>query len=68
MVQPQVMIGDAHLMERHFLGVLEEAVRSPDVMKPLHIQNSVVLAHVLRQSEPRIPPTLRQEDVSDVGL
>jgi len=68
MVQPQVMVGYARLMECHFLGVLEEAVGPPDVMKPFYIQNSVVLAHVLWKSEPGIPPTLRQENISHVSL
>lgn len=58
MVEPQIMIGDAHLMERHLLCILEETVWSPDVMQPLHIQNSVVLAHVFWQSKPGIPPAL----------
>jgi hypothetical protein len=62
------MIGDAHLMECYFLCILEETVGSPDVMQPLHIQNSVVLAHIFRQSKSGIPPTLCQEDVSDEGL
>jgi hypothetical protein len=68
MVQPQVMVRDAHLMECHLLCILEETVRSPDVMQPLHIQNSVVLTHVFWQSQPGIPPALCQEDVSNVGL
>ena len=67
-VQPQVMVGDAHLVESDFLGILEEAVRPPDVVQPVDVENSVILAHVLRQSEPSVSPALCQEDVSDVGL
>jgi hypothetical protein len=62
------MVGDAHLVERDFLGVLEEAVRTPDVMQPVDVDNPVILPHVLGQSEPGVPPALRQEDVGDVGL
>ena len=68
MVQPQVVVGDAHLVERDFLGVLEEAVRPPDVVQPIDVENSIFLAHVLRQSEPGVSPALCQEYVSDVGL
>jgi len=67
-VQPQIVVGDAHLVEGDFLGILEETIRPPDVVQPLDVQNSVFLAHVLRQPEPRVSPALGQEDVSDVRL
>ena len=67
-VEPQVVVGDAHLVECDFLGVLEEAIRPPDVVQPVDIENSVILAHVLRQSEPGVSPALCQEDVGDVSL
>jgi hypothetical protein len=37
-------------------------------MEPVDIENTVLLTHVLRQSEPGVPPALCQEDVGDVGL
>ena len=67
-VQPQVVVGDAHLVEGDFLGVLKETVRPPDVAQPIDIENSIILSHILRQSEPGVSPALCQKDVSDVRL
>lgn len=68
MVEPEVVVGHGHLMERHLLCVLEETVRTPDVMQPLDVQNAVLLRHVLRQTQTVVPPALRQEDIGHVGL
>lgn len=68
MVEPEVMVRYRHLVEGDLLRVLEEAVRSPDIMQPVHVQYSVLLGHVLRKSKPRVPPTLSQKYVRDVGL
>lgn len=56
MVQPQVVIGYAHLVEGDLLGVLEEAVGSPDAVQPLHVEDPVLLVHILRKSQARISP------------
>ena len=50
MIQPKIMIGYAHLMKRHFLGILEEAVWSPDLVQPVNVEDPVFLVHVLRQT------------------
>lgn len=34
-VQPHVVVGDSHGLERYFLGVLEVGVRPPDLVEPL---------------------------------
>lgn len=67
-VQPQIMIRNGHLVERHAFRVLKEAIRPPDIMQPFHIQYAVLLAHILRQPQSGVPPTLRQEYVGDVSL
>lgn len=68
MVEPEVVVGDGHLVEGDPLGVLEETVGSPDVVEPLHVQDAVLLRHVLRQPQAVVPPALRQEDVRHVRL
>lgn len=57
-VQPQVMIWHCHLVEGDFLRILEKAIWSPDRMEPLDVEDSIFLAHVFRQSESRVSPTL----------
>ena len=47
MIQPQIMVRNAHLMEGDFLRVFEEAVWSPDLVQPVHVQDPVLLVHVL---------------------
>lgn len=47
-IQPQIMIGHRHLVERDFLRVLEKAIWPPDRVKPLDVENSIFLAHVFR--------------------
>lgn len=42
------MIRDAHLVEGDLLRVLEEAVRTPDVVQPIHVEDAVLLVHILR--------------------
>lgn len=66
-VEPQVVVGNAHLVERDLLGVLEEAVGPPNAIQPVHVQDAVLLAHVFGQPEPRIPPALRQKYVRHIG-
>lgn len=58
-VQPQVVIRDAHLVKRDLLCVLEETVWPPNAVQPVHVQDAILLAHVLRQPQAWIPPTLR---------
>lgn len=67
-VQPEIVIGDAHLMEGDLLGVLEEAVRTPDAVQPVHIQDAVLFAHILGQPQARITPALCKENVRHIGL
>lgn len=67
-VQPQVMVGYAHLVKRDFFRVFEETIRSPYVMQPFDIQYAVVFAHVFREPESLVPPALRQEYVRYVRL
>lgn len=67
-VQPQVMVGYAHLVKRDFLRVFEETIRSPYVMQPFDIQYAVVFAHIFREPESLVPPALRQEYVRYVRL
>ena len=68
MVEPEVMVRYRHLVEGDLLRVLEEAVRPPDIVQPVHVQYSVLFGHVLREPEPRVPPALRQKYVRDVRL
>lgn len=68
LVQPHVMIGDCHRLERHRLGVLEERVRPPHVLQPFDLQQAVLRRHVLRQPQPMIFPRLCEENVGGVSL
>jgi hypothetical protein len=67
-IEPQIVIGNGHFVKRHALGIFKKTVGPPDVVQPLHIQDPVVFLHVFRESETRVSPALRQEDVSDVSL
>lgn len=67
-VQPHVVIGDGHCLESHRLGVLEEGVRSPHVLQPLHFEQAVFGGHILGQSKAVVFPGLGEENVSCVGL
>lgn len=67
-VQPQIVVRDAHLVEGDLFGVLEEAIGPPDAVQPVDVQDAILLAHVLGQTEARIAPALREEDVRDVRL
>ena len=62
------MVGHAHLVEGHFLGVFEEAIRAPEVLQPADVQIAVLFRHVLRQSKSMVSPALRQEDIGHVSL
>lgn len=66
LVQPHVVVGDGHRLERDRLGVLEERVRPPHVLEPLDLQQPVLGGHVLRQPQPVVLPGLREEDVRRV--
>lgn len=61
------MIGNGHLVKRHLLGVFKETIGSPDRVKPLDVENAILFAHVLRQSESRVPPALREKNVSYIS-
>ena len=67
-VEPEIVIGHTHLVEGDFFGVFEEAVGTPEVLQPTHVQIAVLFGHVLRQSQSVVPPTLRQENVRHVSL
>lgn len=68
MVQPQIMVGYAHLVKGDLLSVLEEAVGPPNLIEPVHIEDPVLLVHVLREAQPRIPPGLCQEYIGYISL
>lgn len=68
LVQPHVVVGNGHCLEGHGLGILEERVGAPHILKPLHLQQSVATGHVLGQSQAVVFPRLRKEDVGGVGL
>lgn len=55
-IKPQVVVGNRHLMERDFLGVLEEAVGPPDRVQPLHVENPILFAHVFRKPQAGVAP------------
>ena len=67
-VEPQVVVGHAHLVERDLFGIFKENIRSPDFLEPGHVQDAVLFGHVLRQPESVISPALRQKDVGHVRL
>lgn len=62
------MVRYRHLVEGDLLGVLEEAVGPPDIVQPIHVEYPVILGHVLRQPQPRVPPALREKYVGHVRL
>lgn len=68
MVEPEVVIGYRHLVECDFLRVLEEAVRPPNVVQPVDVEDPVLLRHVFRQPQSRVPPALREKYVRHVSL
>ena len=67
-VEPQIVVGHAHLVERDFLGVFEETVRPPQVLQPADVQVAVLFGHVLRTPQAVISPALCQKDVGHVRL
>jgi len=67
-VQPEIVIGNAHLMEGDLFGVLKEAIGPPNAVQPVDIQYAILLTHVLRQPQARITPALCKEDVRHIGL
>jgi hypothetical protein len=50
LVEPKVMVGDGHPLEGDLLGVLEEGVRSPDVLRRKHIRRVHALRQPIRRS------------------
>ena len=68
MVEPEVVIRYRHLVEGDLLRVLEEAVGPPNVVQPVDVEDPVLLRHVFRQPQPRVPPALREKYVRHVGL
>lgn len=67
-IKPEIMVRYRHLVKGDLLGVLEEAVRPPDVVQPVHVEYPVILGHVFRQPQPRVPPALREKYVGHVRL
>jgi len=67
-VQPEIVVRNAHLVEGDLLGVFEEAIGPPDAVQPVDIQYAILFAHVLRQPQARITPALCKEDVRHIGL
>lgn len=58
MVKPEIMIGYAHLVEGDLFGILKETIGTPNAVQPVHVENAILLAHVLWQTQTRIAPTL----------
>ena len=67
-VEPKVVVGHAHLVKGDLFGIFEKDVGAPDILQPADVEDSVLLGHVLRQSESMVPPTLGQEDVGHISL
>lgn len=68
LVEPHVMIRDRHGLESNRFGVLEERIRSPHILQPLHLQQPVPAGHILWQSQSIVLPRLRKEDVRRICL
>lgn len=74
LMQPDVMIGYGHLLERDFLGIFEEGVRAPDTFQPGDRQQSVPRRGVPKrhvavgQPEAVVFPALCEEYVRRVRL
>ena len=68
LMEPDVVVGDGHILEGDLLGVLEVRVRLPDVIKPGDGQRSVDGAHVAREPQTVVHPALREENVGRVRL
>lgn len=56
MIEPQIVIGNRHLVKRDFFGVFEEAIRPPDRVQPLHVENPILLTHVFRKPKAGVAP------------
>jgi len=62
------MVWYGHFVEGNLLRILEETVGSPDIMQPIHVKYPVILGHVFRYSQSRVPPTLSEKYVGHVWL
>lgn len=67
-IEPEIVVRYRHLVEGNFLRVFKEAVGPPDVVQPIHVEYPIILRHVLRQPQPRVPPALREKYVGHVRL
>lgn len=68
MIEPEIMIRYRHLVEGDLLRILEETVWPPDVVQPVHVEYPIILRHVFRQPQPRVPPALREKYIGHVRL
>jgi len=67
LVQPHVVIGYGHRLKGHRFGVLEKRIWTPHILQPVHLQQSVLLRHILRQSQAVILPSLGEEHIRHIG-
>lgn len=68
-VQPDVVIGDGHLLKGDLLGVLEIGVGLPDVVEPGDGQQAVIAAgHITGKPQTVVHPALCKEYVGCICL
>lgn len=67
LVQPHVMIRNRHRLERHRFRILKKRIRSPHVLQPINLQQTILLRHILGQPQPMILPRLGEKYVRRIG-
>ena len=67
-VEPQVVVGNAHLVECDLFGVFKKTVWTPNLLKPIDVQNTVIGCHIFGQAKAMVTPTLTQKDIGHVSL
>lgn len=50
MVQPKIVIRNAHFMKGDLFCIFEEAIWSPNAVQPFNIEYSVFFVHILRKT------------------
>jgi hypothetical protein len=62
-VDPDVVIGNGHVLKIDSFSIFEKRVRSPDVIEPTNRQKSVLAGHVVRQLQSVVLPALSKKYV-----
>lgn len=62
------MVRYAHLVKCNFFSILEEAIRSPNAVKPIHVQYPVFFVHIFWKAETGITPRLCKKDICHICL